>query len=311
MDRVIGKYYGQERGPMLIVFGAMHGNEPAGVKAIDLMSKMLEVEPITNPDFIYKGMMLGLLGNLKAYKEGKRFIDRDLNRQWTPENVDLALSSPLTELKNEKREIKEILTLIHEEIENYRPSRIVVLDLHTTSSYGGIFSIPTDDEESIKIALELHAPVVKGMLRGIKGTSLHHFNSKNMGVDTTAVVFESGQHKETLSVNRAIAALTNCMRTIGSIDASVVENRHDHILLEYSKNLPKLTRLISRHEILPEDHFKMMPNFNNFQAVKKDEVLAEDVSGKIKAVDDAIILMPLYQEQGEDGFFLVKEEKGF
>ena len=311
MERILGKYYGAERGPMLIVIGAMHGNEPAGVKAIDLMSKMLEVEPITNPAFVYKGMMLGIIGNLKAFQQGKRYMDRDLNRQWTPENIDEIRSTPISQLENEKREIKEILKLIEEEIDSYQPSKIIVLDLHTTSSHKGIFSIPTEEADSLRIAIELHAPVVKGMLNGIKGTSLHFFNKENLGVDTTTVVFESGQHIEALSINRAIAAITNCMRTIGSIDPSVVENRHDHILQEYSKNLPKVTRLISRHGTLPQDGFKMEPNYTNFQYVAKDEVLAKDVDGDIRAIDDALILMPLYQEQGEDGFFLVKEVEGY
>lgn len=296
---------------MLVVIGAMHGNEPAGVKAIDLMAKMLEVEPVTNPDFAYRGMMIGIIGNLKAYERGERFIDKDLNRQWTDENVQMIRATGIEQLDNEKREIKEILNLLQEEIDTYKPEEIVVLDLHTTSSYGGIFSIPSHDPRSLEIAVELHAPVVTGMLEGIKGTSLHFFNTQNMGVDTRAVVFESGQHMEPLSVNRAIAAITNCMRTIGSVDPGSVENRHDRILVDYSRDLPKVTRLIGRHATYPQDQFKMMPDYNNFQKVSKGEVLATDISGSIVAHADGRILMPLYQKQGEDGFFLVQEIEGY
>lgn len=307
MDRVIAKYYGRKRGPMLILLGAMHGNEPAGVKAIDLMGKMLEVEPITNPEFVYQGMMLGIVGNLKAMRQGQRFVDRDLNRTLTADNVDLIKDTPLSELANEKREIKEILTLIQEEIDLYKPDKVVVLDLHTTSSYGGIFSIATDDPESLRIAIELRAPVVTGMLKGIRGTTLHFFNSENLGVPTTTIVFESGQHHEPLSINRAVAAITNCMRTIGSVDPSMVENQHDHLLITYSENLPKVTRLVMSHPLRPQDGFKMEPDFKNFQEVKKGQLLATDGNGPIYAETDGRILMPLYQEQGEDGFFLVEE----
>ena len=87
INRVIGRYTGNKKGPLLIVFGAMHGNEPAGIKALDLMFKMLEVEPITNPDFHFRGRILGLCGNLRATQAGKRFIEKDLNRQWTKENA--------------------------------------------------------------------------------------------------------------------------------------------------------------------------------------------------------------------------------
>src|SRR5690606_21737944 len=171
---------------------------------------------------------------------------------------------------------------------------------------GGLFTICTDDPESIRIALELHAPVIKGMLYGIEGTTLHYFNNENFLRETVSVSFESGQHDDALSVNRAIAALINCMRTIGCVEAGHVENRHDSLLIEYSKGLPQVAQLVVTKRIKPEDEFRMMPNFRNFQKVKKGELLATDKSGEIYAPEDALILMPLYQQQGDDGFFLVK-----
>jgi len=291
---------------LLIVFGAMHGNEPAGVKALDLMFKMLEVEPITNPDFHFCGKLVGLVGNLRAREKGVRYINRDLNRQWTPENVTRIQSSKLEDLDEEDLEIKELLEVVHHEIKTYQPEKLIFLDLHTTTAFGGIFSIPQETEESIRIAVELHAPVIRGLLKGVKGTTLHYFNNENFKPDTVAVTFESGQHDEQLSVNRAIAALTNCMRTIGCVEELHVENRHDSILIEYSKGLPKIAELITTHQILPDDNFVMAPNYKNFQKVKKGDVLAFDKKGEITAPEDSLILMPLYQKQGDDGFFLVK-----
>ena len=122
-----------------------------------------------------------------------------------------------------------------------------------------------------------------------------------------AVVFEAGQHDEALSINRAIAAITNCMRTIGSVRGEDVENRHDDILREYAKHLPKVAELIKVHRVHPGDNFMMTPNYKNFQPIKKGEILATDKNGAIKAEEDSMVLMPLYQKQGEDGFFLVKE----
>ncbi len=310
-DRVIGKYTGEKEGPLLIVFGGMHGNEPAGVKALEMMFKMLEVEPVTNPDFVFKGTLLGIIGNLAAYKKGKRYINRDLNRLWRRDNVERISLLAKAELNEEEVEIKEILDLVKHTINTLKPQRVFVLDLHTTSSTGGIFSIPNDEENSLKIALELHAPVILGMLNGIKGTTLHYFTDENFDVPITAVTFESGQHTDPLSINRAIAGLTNCMRTIGCVDPAHIENQHDKILIEYSKDLPKVARLIDRHNIEEGDNFEMLPGFENFQAVKKEQILATDRKGIITAPDDALILMPLYQKQGEDGFFLVKEQAGY
>lgn len=307
VKRIISKYKGKNPGPLLIVFGGMHGNEPAGIKAIDMMSKMLVVEPITNPNFVYSGSFLGLIGNLQAYHKNKRFINKDLNRSFTKKNIEFIERHSEDELKDELLEIKQILKVIRETIEEIKPEKVVVLDLHTTSSYGGIFTITTDDPESLRIAVELHAPVIKGMLKGIRGTTLHYFTKENFNMDMTPVTFESGQHDETLSINRAIAAITNCMRTIGSISPEHVENQHDRLLIEHSKNLPKVSELISAHNISEGDNFNMYPNYKNFQRISSGEIIAEDNEGPIEAPEDALLLMPLYQSQGEDGFFLIKK----
>jgi len=306
-DRIISHHKGTQDGPLLIVFGGMHGNEPAGVKAIELMGKMLDVEPITNPSFQYRGTFLGLVGNLKAFRQNKRYINKDLNRMWTKENLAIVENASPEELDDELSEMKSILSILREVIKKENPEKVIILDLHTTSSFGGIFSIVTNDKESLDIAIELHAPVITGMLEGIKGTTLHYFISENFGVPMIPVTFESGQHNEEMSINRAIAALTNCMRTIGSVRPEDVENQHDNLLIEYSANLPKVSKLISKHHINKGDKFVMKPDFENFQKVKKGEAIAYDKNGDILAPEDALILMPLYQKQGEDGFFLIKK----
>lgn len=306
-NRIIGTYEGDYRGPLLICIGGMHGNEPAGVKALDLMFKMLEVEPITNEHFNYKGKIVGLIGNVRAFAQHKRFISKDLNRQFREENIRAIYAKHPEDHEAEEIEMFELLETIKYEIELYKPEKLYILDLHTTSSVGGIFCLTTKDKESINIATGLHAPVVQGFLEGVQGTTLHYFNEKNTGVHTVAVTFESGQHNEPLSVNRAIAAITNCMRAIGSVRGEDVENRHDKLLLEYSANLPKVAMLIKRHNITPEDKFKMRPNYKNFQRLIKGEIIADDKNGPIEVEEDCLLLMPLYQTQGEEGFFLIKE----
>lgn len=303
-ERVIGRFGGDKTGPLLIVIGSMHGNEPAGVNAIEFMVKMLNEEPNANPNFTYFGSFLGIRGNIKAAKLNKRFIKQDLNRLWTEENVNRILKDEF--LGPEEEELLDIHRTIEKEVKHRRPSSIVVMDLHTTTAKGGIFSIPTDDSESERIAAELHAPVIKGFLKGIKGTLLHYYTKPRFDIPCTAVCFESGQHEEDLSINRAIAAITNCMRSLKSVSAEDVENRHDHLLITYSKGLPKRATLKDVHSIEPGDEFKMKPGFKNFQQIKKGEILAEDKNGKITASTDGLILMPLYQQQGDDGFFIIE-----
>ena len=306
--RIIGRYDGASHGPLLICTSGIHGNELAGVKALDFMLKMLEVEPITNETFAYKGRLLALRGNLKAIENGQRYITEDLNRQWKANQVNRILSSDPQNLENEDLELYEIHKVIQDEIADYNPSLLVFLDLHTTTATGGIFTIPYEDDASIRIAKQLYAPVVLGLLDGIEGTMMHYFNQDRFPyTPTISLCFESGQHDDPLSINRAIAAITNCMRAIGSVRKEDVAHRHDQLLQTYSAGLPPISHLLSKHTIQKGDDFEMHPGFINFQKVKAGEVLAHDKKGSIKCPEDCLILMPLYQKQGEDGFFLMKE----
>ncbi len=316
-NHIIGRYVGTEPGPLFLCIAGAHGNEPAGVEALETVFALLEREPIVNTDFQYKGRLLGLIGNWRAYSQGKRFIVKDLNRQWTPENIERIRStanshqsSAISQLDSEDQDLLEILRLVEAEIAECKPTQLVLLDLHTTSASGGIFAVATDDAESIRIASGLHAPVVTGLMRGIHGTTLHYFKNENFSIPVAAAAFEAGQHEDPVSVNRTIAAIINCMRSIGAVRPEDVENRHDEILVEYSKNLPKIADLIKVHSIKAGDDFEMRPGYRNFQPVVKGELLAKDRHGEIHSPADALILMPLYQPQGSDGFFLVKEVSG-
>lgn len=307
MKRIIGRYIGEEKGSLFITIGAMHGNELAGIHAIQEVLQMLEAEAENNPDFVFSGQFIGLCGNLRAVNSGERFIKKDLNRQWTSSNVRRILQQTPEQLDEEDLELKELLLTLQREVEKYKPEKVFLLDLHTTSAEGGIFSIVTDDLWSLQIAVQLHAPVITGMMGGLKGTTLHYFTDAVLGVPTTAIAFESGQHYDPLSTNRAISAIINCMRSIGCVHYMIVESRHDKILIDYARHLPKVTEFLYVHKITARDHFRMKDGFKNFQAVSKGEILATDRNGEIVAPYDALVLMPLYQAQGENGFFLIKE----
>jgi len=311
MRRLIGEHTGVAPGPFVIVFGAMHGNEPAGVLAIQEVLRMLDIEPSINPGFQFAGKFVGLIGNLQAYLSGQRFIKRDLNRQWTTENIQRIQREPKP-LEAEDAEIAALLDLIHAEIRQNKPEALILLDLHTTSAEGGIFCIPTDDKSSLRLASTLHAPVILGLFEGIEGTLLNyattanHFQVDGYPKHILGAAFESGQHEDPLSVSRAISAIISCLRACGCIRAEDVDNKHDAILKQYSAQLPKVTRLLYVHKIRPEDAFKMRPGYINFQTIRQNEHLADDITGPIYAKQKGLILMPLYQSKGSDGFFIVE-----
>lgn len=303
--RLIGRYTGDPAGPLLICLGSMHGNEPAGTQALALLFQMLEAEPSINPGFRFRGRIVGFRGNLRAIAAGQRYLVKDLNRLFMPAHIERISGLDAAEMDAEDVELLELLEAISSEVADFRPSQLVVLDLHTTTATGGIFAIASDDPESVRLGQAMHVPVVQGLLSGIEGTTLHYFTPQNTGLPTMAISFEAGQHRELASVHRAVAAIINCLRTLGCVSPEDVENRHDRLLIEYSKHLPKVAKLIYAHRISPADGFVMRPGYANFQAVRRGEVLAHDLRGPVVAHTDAHILMPLYQKQGNDGFFLV------
>lgn len=290
---------------MVIAVGGMHGNEAAGYLAIEQLLELLEKEPQRNPSFVFSGTFLGIRGNCRAIAQHKRFVEKDLNRVWHKSHIDTLLNTPNEHLYNEDLEAKELLETIKKAIEIEQPQKILLLDLHTTSA-DGIFSIVTDDEESIKVAQSLLAPVILGFLRGLNGTTLHYFTTANIGTPTVAVAFEAGRHDDPLSVNRCIAALVNALKAMECVKETDIESHHDAILRQYAEGLPNVAELVFGHHINSDDQFVMNPGYQNFQQVQRDEVVAHDVNGEVRIPYDSHILMPLYQKEGNDGFFLVK-----
>lgn len=303
-SRLIGWRKGIAQGPLLIVIGGIHGNERAGVQALfDLFDRM-DREPTRNPRFRLLGNIVGLRGNVGALRVGTRYLDRDMNRLLTPATLAKARSGVIDYA--EERELVELYEAIRTCVEYFHPDALHILDLHTTTAFGGTFSITSDDPRSEAIAKGLYAPVVRGILTGIGGTTLHFFNDVNMGLPTTTIVFESGQHDDPISVDYAISAIVNCMRTIGCVAPIDVEAKHDNLLKRHFKQLPNVVELVHTHHVTPDDGFVMRPGYENFQPIVAGEHLADDRHGRILAPCTGLILMPLYQQQGEDGFFVVQ-----
>ena len=288
----------------------MHGNEPAGYHAVQELFAAIDAEYSQKPHFDFRGKILALRGNVPAAELGCRYIDKDLNRSWTDEQVARILTEPNLVLDNEDQQIKENLALIREELERYKPTRLVVLDLHTTTAHGGLFVIPAKDEASREIGLSLLAPVLHGFLEGLQGTTLHYFRQDNFGdLPTTSVCFEAGQHQAPDSVSHCVSAIIRCFTQMGGFYQEDIETRHEELLTQNAKGLPREGRLIYRHAIQPGDGFKMRSDkiYRNFDLVEEGELLAHDDKGPIYAPCRAYMLMPLYQAQGNDGFFLIEE----
>lgn len=309
--RIIGERSGSQHGPLLIVLAQIHGNEPAGYLALKELFKRIDEEYWHKPHFDFRGKIVGLFGNMAASKKGVRYIDTDLNRLWTDENVARILSSPKSKLElSEEVQLFEIIETINEYVKNYEPKRVVILDLHTTTAFGGIFIIPSKEEKSRQLGLHIHAPILHGFLDDLQGTVLHHFTKQHYShLDLSSICFESGQHDSPESVEHAVSAIIQCFLGMGGFYPEDIETKHEQLLANDSAGLPKEAQLVYSHRIEPGDNFKMREDkiYCNFDRVEKGELLAYDRHGEIRSRCDGLIMMPLYQKQGNDGFFLIKD----
>ena len=303
--RVIGHYVGEESGPLVVAIGGIHGNEPAGVAALERLFDLLREEPLLNPGFTFRGELLALRGNLEALRAGKRYIDTDLNRIWKFPTA--APASPSVE----ERELDGLLAAIEHTLREHPASELIMLDLHTTTADGGVFTITSDDRPSLMLAVELGAPVIKGMLSNLQGTTLSYFRDGRFDFERPcrALTFEAGTHDDETSVDRALAATVNLLRSVGCVHDDDVSTHHDQLLRSVHQEVPALLELVYVHRLSPAERpaFTMRPGFVNFQPVRAGTLLADDANGPIAAPCGGYLLMPLYQQQGEEGFFIVEE----
>jgi succinylglutamate desuccinylase/aspartoacylase family protein len=300
---LIASVRGSLPGPTLIIVGGIHGNEPAGVLAAERVRLRMQRRKA-----VLHGEVVLLRGNTRALERRVRYIDADLNRQWTIENARIAeLENNGIPQVSELREQSEVLTIVKEVVSRAR-GEIYFLDLHTTSAHGQPFATVGDTLRNRRFALTFPLTIVLGLEEQIDGTMLEYMN--NLGAITMGV--EAGQHEAISSVDHHEAVIWIASASTGNFHrGDLPELNQSRSLLRHSSGGRRVVEVRHRHAITPEDHFKMAPGFKNFQTVRAGEVLAEDRTGEIKARETGLILLPLYQPLGDDGFFLGREVKRF
>lgn len=294
IDRIIGKYEGEEKGPLFLVTAGVHGNEPSGVEAL---LRVFEELNKTRPNI--KGTLVGLSGNLMALREGRRYIEEDLNRTWTETNV----KNPDPETQ-EQREMHEIISILEE----YSPekfSKRYFLDCHTTSSDSLPYISVQDVNDNDSWAHRFPTYIVRGFSDIIYGAIDHYFSRSGL----TGFTFEAGQHTSPHSTENHEGMIWLALKEACGLELEKLSCFPECVDRFAKINAPdqKTFEIIHRHEIKEGDDFSMEPGFKNFQKIHKGEKLAVSNGKEIISQWDSYIFMPLYQSQGNDGFFIIQD----
>lgn len=310
MERVLGRMGRAGPGaPTLIVVAGVHGNEPAGVEASRRVARALGER-----EAALRGSVLFVVGNLQALAQRRRFLDRDLNRAWTAAGVEALLARDPEPMgvgeadTAEDVEQRELLNVLSGAIDD-AGGPVFVLDLHTTSGDGGAFSTVADTLRNRALALELPVPLVLGLEELVEGTLHEYLGTRGC----ISLAFESGQHEEPAAVDRAEAGVWIMLAATGLVaEADLPElSRARKVLARDSMRLPRVLEMRHRHPVAAVDEFRMRPGHRNFEKVDRGDVVADDRAGPVRVPETGRLLMPLYQAQGQDGFFLVREFGAF
>ena len=297
VPRVFGRLSGAP-GPTLIVVGGLHGNEPAGAIALARIFARLREHDGSG----ITGTFVGLAGNVKALACNQRYLREDLNRIWLPERI-ARVRAATGRLEDEDEELAELdreLTRARSEAQG----RVVVFDVHSVSGPGPAFVTLDDTLSNRALAFRIPSPCVLGLEEELRGTLTDYF----VGAGVTSFGFESGQLYDPMSADRAEAAVWIVLEAVGVLPEGQWPEvaRSRRLLEQHTGSLPAVVEVRHRQAITPVDQFRMKPGFTSFQTIREGEHLASSARGPVTAPCDGLILMPLYQGQGSDGFFIVR-----
>lgn len=291
-----------KKGPVVVLFVGIHGNEPAGTIAVDQIAAKLADQPKELTGAVY-----AISGNIQALDLGVRFIDTDLNRMW-----EVFQSGKESILKNgtyssveyrESVEIKETLELIFQKNKK-KSTDFVFADLHTTSSQSCAFILLNDTISNREIARKFPVPQILGIEENIHGTLLSYIN--NMGYK--AIGFEAGSHEDELSIERSEAFLWLLLHNSGVLTLSESEKAHFGESIQAHDDVPDTYYEVLYHKRVDDPaEFNMITGFQNFDLIDEGAPLAYEYGKLIKAPRSGRIFMPLYQKEGHDGFLIVQK----
>lgn len=300
---VIAEIAGTKDGPLLIAIAGLHGNEPAGVEAATRTA-----DTIASLAGKIAGSVVLLAGNTRALARNTRFVDGDLNRRWTPAFIEHARSFVPTEPeRSEDAELRELLAVFDRLVGNAN-GEVYVIDLHTTSAGGVPFATLGDTLRNRAFAANFPVPIILGIEEQLDGTMLEYLN--NLGCVTLG--FEAGQHVDASSIDNHESLIWLALVAAGNLSATDVPGYEMHrARLASVGGGRRFVEIRSRHAVRPGDGFLMEPGFTNFTPIRKSQPLAQDWRGPILAPEKGLLLMPLYQPLGDDGFFVAREIKQF
>ena len=295
LKRRIGSL-GDGEGPVLIFFGSIHGNEQFGMAALcDVF------EEFGNYHGKLHGRAYAFTGNMRALKKGQRFMDTDLNRLWSDEQIERIQHDGLngSAIRDELEQLElldEISEVIHRE-----KGPFMFFDLHTTSASSSPFILINDTLINRYLADSFPHRIILGIEEYLEGPLLSYINDQGFA----SLGFESGQHEDPKSFELHKKFIIQSFLVSGFLWD---EKMYKELIADERRSSHAHTFFQVRHcyRVRPDEEFRMDPGYLNFSPVHKAQTVARNKYGVIQVKESGYLFMPLYQTKGGEGFFLIK-----
>lgn len=306
-QRLIGSAQATQPGPTLILIGGLHGNEPAGVTAAAdvvgaLASDTLRIGRVA----AYRGNLMALASAGEPIGAGRRYLDIDLNRAFTPDRLASVRAAPDAERTAESRELLELSAAIEREVRSAR-GPVYLLDLHTFSSPGPAFIHTEDSLVQRDFARAIAVPLILGFEEELTGVMIH-WASKELGV--IGAIFEAGVHHDgaTVAIHRAAIAITLDRLGVARADDISPDDPHAIVSAAAGGRDGHVYDIRHRHAV-GEHRFEMHEGMVGFSPVRAGRTpIATEADRPVHSPVSGRLFMPNRQEEirdGDDGFFVV------
>ena len=304
--RIIGRFDANATSPQraqttLVVVAGVHGNEPAGIVAAQRVIDTLQREQPTG----FNGQLVAIRGNLAAINHPDpetRYIRHDLNRLFTDEQIGMpADTSP------EHEQMQELLATLR--AIRAQSERMIVIDLHTTSSDMPPVVVLEDSIAARRLARQLPLPIYLGLEEELDGLLVDRTTNE---LGAISMVIEGGQHRDLDSVTVHEAVIWSMLDATGILSTSALIHEHDPMRVlqrEAGKELERIYDVRHRQPIAHPD-FEIQSGIVSGRKIKRDvTIIATENGVAITSPVRGRVFMPNMQRHkrpSDDGFFIVR-----
>jgi predicted deacylase len=274
-------------GPRLLVFGAIHGNEVCGARALERLASEFE----SGLRRLLRGSCVFVpVCNERAFASGTRFVEENLNRVFCPHENETSY----------ERQLANRLSPLMKECDFF-------LDLHSMQSEGDPFAfLNTPSAGSEKLCRSLGVRwIVTGwpeLYSGFpdKDSCCTQTYADRLGVPNTLV--ECGTHGAPEADEVAYRSTLRCLAHLGLVAEAPPVQHAETLFL-------KLTDLRFRESA--EDRFVKV--WKNFEPIREGEVVGYRADGKPeRAPRDGFIVFPSpVSAVGTEWFYVAVADANF